>query len=142
MDQIKNWLEEMRSAYLYQVIADNEQDLLQKKMFKELQNAALKQASIWEKSIKENHLTLPKFKPDLRIKIVSALVKIIGVRNLRYILSAMKIRGMSALSASSHAEHQHLTTSSANNLRAAVFGINDGLVSNKLDFRNDRRTCE
>jgi VIT1/CCC1 family predicted Fe2+/Mn2+ transporter len=48
---------------------------------------------------------------------------------MRYILSAMKIRGMSVL-AHHHNEHQHTSFNTANNLRAAVFGINDGLISN------------
>jgi len=124
-----NWREEKRSAYLYRILAQHEPSILQKKMFLELGVAAEKQALLWEKRMKEMNIPIPAFKPDLHLFIVSWLVKLCGVHRIRYILSAMKIRGMSALE-SAHHEHQHIATSAANNLRAAVFGINDGLISN------------
>lgn len=129
MEYSNNWNEEKRSAYLYRVLSANEPSVLQKKMFDALGDAAEKQALIWEKRIRESNRPLPTFSPDLRLQIVSFLVKVFGIHRLKYMLSAMKIRGMSALS-SHHHEHQHIATSSANNLRAAVFGINDGLISN------------
>jgi VIT1/CCC1 family predicted Fe2+/Mn2+ transporter len=59
---------------------------------------------------------------------------------MRGVLAAMKVRGMSiyAKSAPGHfmspavegGEHRHRGVESAGNLRAAVFGVNDGLVSN------------
>ena len=130
MDYPNNWQEEKRSAYLYRMIATYEPSVLQKKMFADLGVAAEKQAVIWEERMQEAHIPIPTFKPDLRLKIVSTLVNTFGVHRMRSILSAMKIRGMSALSSTSHHEHQHIATSSANNLRAAVFGVNDGLISN------------
>lgn len=130
MEFENSWREEKRSAYLYRVIAACEPSVLQKKMFTELANAADKQALLWEKRIQAAHLTMPQFKPDMRLWVVSGLVKWLGVHRLRSVLSSMKIRGMSALSTNKHHEHQHIATSSANNLRAAVFGVNDGLISN------------
>lgn len=129
MEYINNWIEEKRSAYLYRVLADYESSILQKKMFSELGNAAEKQALIWEVRMKEAHISTPLFKPNIRLKIVGMLVKLVGIHRLRHVLSAMKIRGMSALSTAHH-EHQHIASSVANNLRAAVFGVNDGLISN------------
>jgi VIT1/CCC1 family predicted Fe2+/Mn2+ transporter len=41
----------------------------------------------------------------------------------------MKIRGMSVFT-QYHGEHKHTSFNSTSNLRAAIFGINDGLISN------------
>jgi VIT1/CCC1 family predicted Fe2+/Mn2+ transporter len=68
------------------------------------------------------------------------LVRWLGPRRLRGVLSAMKVRGMSLYS-KAEAGHalptsrdqigrRHQGMGSSGSLRAAVFGINDGLVSN------------
>jgi VIT1/CCC1 family predicted Fe2+/Mn2+ transporter len=75
--------------------------------------------------------------------VVAALVQRLGPRRLRSILAAMKVRGMSIYggvtprvsghavpTAASGAEHRHRGLGGGGNLRAAVFGVNDGLVSN------------
>ena len=59
-------------------------------------------------------------------------------RRLRTVLAAMKVRGMSvyANGGGQVAPHQldaaghHSALSGGGNLRAAVFGVNDGLISN------------
>ena len=125
-----NWWEEKRSAYLYSIMALHEANIPHKKLFNDLKDAANTQASVWEAKMRETGEALPlEFKPDIRTRIVSVLIKLFGSERLHYILSAMKIRGMSVFT-SYHHEHLHTTFSSANNLRAAVFGINDGLISN------------
>lgn len=129
METIDNWYEEKRSAYLYAVMAESETNLLHKKLFMDLQHAALKQASVWEKKIVDHGLPVPTFKPDLRTRLVAWLVKVIGAESLHSMLSAMKIRGMSVFTRY-HSEHKHTTLNASSNLRAAVFGVNDGLVSN------------
>lgn len=130
MEMYDSWWEEKRSAYLYTVMAECEKNILHKKLFLDLNQAAEKQASIWENKIKEQQLPPPKpFKPNLRTHIIATLVRFFGVESLHTILSAMKIRGMSVFTRY-HSEHKHTGLSSASNLRAAVFGINDGLVSN------------
>jgi len=76
----------------------------------------------------------------LRTRLVAGLVRRHGPRAMRGILAAMKVRGLSVYS---HAAPGHPAPTSADevgkrhrgiagggNLRAAVFGINDGLVSN------------
>lgn len=124
-----NWYEEKSSAYLYQVMAAHETNILHKKLFTDLQSAAEKQAAIWSKRMEDTQLTLPTFHPTRRLRLVALLVQWFGVDSLHSILSAMKIRGMS-LFTRFHSEHKHRALSSANNLRAAVFGVNDGLISN------------
>src|SRR5207249_7336996 len=73
-------------------------------------------------------------------RLVAGLVRRYGPRAMRGILAAMKVRGLSGYS---HAAPGHPAPTSADevgkrhrgiagggNLRAAVFGVNDGLVSN------------
>jgi VIT1/CCC1 family predicted Fe2+/Mn2+ transporter len=132
MEALENWKEEKRSAYLYRAIAEIEKNPVHKKLFFELSKMADKQAAIWEKSLQ----TLPsQYKPDLRVRIIIQLVKWFGVRSLRVALAALKIRGMSIYQAaelghSDAIEHKHRHLNQSNNLRAAVFGVNDGLISN------------
>ncbi|MGH8258434.1 MAG: VIT1/CCC1 transporter family protein, partial [Steroidobacteraceae bacterium] len=81
------------------------------------------------------------FTPSIRARIVARLVQRLGPRSLRGVLAAMKLRGLSIYSASlgvgGHIMPTSATevgarhrTSVGGNLRAAVFGVNDGLVSN------------
>jgi len=129
METYDNWWEEKRSAYLYGILAENEKNILHKKLFLDLQQAAEKQAGLWEKRMKDATLQTPAFAPDLRTLIVVGLVKFFGTESMHRILSAMKIRGMSVFTRF-HSEHKHTSTSTSSNLRAAVFGVNDGLISN------------
>jgi len=129
MEFYESWWEETRSSYLYGMMAENEKNILHKKLFLDLQNMAVKQAHIWEMKMNENNIPVPLFKPDIRTRLVVRLLKIFGTESLHYILSAMKIRGMSVFT-HYHSEHRHTGLSTSSNLRAAVFGINDGLISN------------
>ena len=132
----KSWLEEKRSSYLYEVISVAESDSTRKTLFKELSREAVKQAEIWAGKIKKSDIPLPFFfEPDLRTRIVSCLVRWFGPRPMRPILAAMKVRGMSVYSQPQRGvEGEGATrapiTRAGGNLRAAVFGVNDGLVSN------------
>ncbi len=139
MSIMENWHEEKRSAWLYRIIAEREIDLTRKTMFAELADNAEKQAALWEKKWHDTFpdANMPKFRPELRAHIVAHLVKIFGTNQLRFILSAMKVRGMSVYAgvpyshpAATHLEKRHRGVGNAGNLRAAVFGINDGMVSN------------
>lgn len=135
----KNWQEEKRSAYLYRKVAKKEVDITRRKLFLDLAESADKQAAIWEEKIKKtsNHASLV-YKPELRTRLVGQLINLFGAQPLRFILAAMKVRGMSVYSASqvgnhsaaTHLESRHKGLNTAGNFRAAVFGVNDGLVSN------------
>jgi len=135
---IKNWQEEKSSAHLYTHIAHREKDPVRKKLFLELAETAEKQARIWESKIKKSGQgKVHKYKPDFRTHLVIRLINLFGVRPMRLILSAMKVRGMSVYSTSvtsqptkAHLESRHKGLNTAGNLRAAVFGVNDGLISN------------
>src|SRR2546423_92085 len=134
----EGWLDETRSAYLYRVIADVERGSPRSELFRKLANEAEGQAAIWARNA--GLASVPAFVPDLRTRLVAGLVRRYGPRAMRGILAAMKVRGLSGYS---HAAPGHPAPTSADevgkrhrgiagggNLRAAVFGINDGLVSN------------
>ena len=78
----------------------------------------------------------------MRARIVARLVRRFGPKSMRSILAAMKLRGLSIYNAMPVAPGHPMPTSldevgarhrsslGGNNLRAAVFGVNDGIVSN------------
>ena len=134
----EGWLDETRSAYLYRVIAEVEHGTPRADLFEKLAREAEGQAAIWAKNA--GLASVPAFVPDLRTRIVAGLLRRYGARAMRGILAAMKVRGLSVYS---HAAPGHPAPTSieevgkrhrgfgaGGNLRAAVFGINDGLVSN------------
>src|SRR3990167_4575549 len=129
MEFYENWQEEKQSAYLYAVMARHEKHALHRKLFLDLQAAADHQASLWAKKISDQRLPTPHFSPNLRARIVASLISRFGSARLHAILSAMKIRGMSVFT-QFHTERKHLSLSTTSNLRAAIFGVHDGLISN------------
>lgn len=141
MHQIESWTEEKRSAYLYRVVAAREAGTPRQALFNELAQEAERQAAIWDRHARQAGALVPEaFSPDMRTRLVAALVRRLGVRPLRGVLAAMKVRGMSLYTHASHGhvvprtvdqlEHRHRGVGGGGNLRAAVFGVNDGLISN------------
>ena len=132
------WREEKRSAYLYRIIADCERGTPREALFRSLAEEADAQAGIWLRV--SGRESAPEYAPDLRTRIVAALLGVRGPRGLRGMLAAMKVRGLSVYThaAPGHpaptsiedmaSRHRGMGTSG--NLRAAVFGVNDGLISN------------
>jgi len=132
-----SWFEEKQSAWLYRQVAQAESDPQMRQLFTALADAAEAQAAIWNQQVPGG------FKPDIRARLVAKLVHYIPPRRLRTVLAAMKLRGLSAYDAHAHvrANGHIMPTTIADvglshrgvgggNLRAAVFGVNDGLVSN------------
>ncbi|HKZ72587.1 MAG TPA: VIT1/CCC1 transporter family protein [Steroidobacteraceae bacterium] len=131
---LDSWYHEKESAWLYRQVAQSEPDARKRELFLKLAAAAEDQARRWEKSPRT-------FTPSTRARIVVHLVRRFGPRSMRGVLAAMKLRGLSIYSAplapAGHAMPTSLTEVGARhrsavggNLRAAVFGVNDGLVSN------------
>ena len=135
---IEQWHDEANAAWLYKAVQAAEPDPRFKQMFNELAAAAERQAGIFARDLGD---ALPRFSPDLRSRLVAAIVRVTGPRRARHLLAAMKVRGLSVYAASSvrpthampHAvgefgqEHR---AAGGGTLRAAVFGANDGIVSN------------
>ena len=132
-----SWFEEKQSAWLYRRAAQAESDPRIKQLFLQLAEGAEGQAAIW------NNDPNTAFSPGLRARVVAGLMDAIPPRRLRPVLAAMKMRGLSCYDTSADLitpghimpttltevgrSHRNL---GGGNLRAAVFGVNDGLVSN------------
>ena len=135
------WREEMASAWLYRIVARCEAGTARAGLFESLADAAEAQAQIWVDEMHKRGEPVPQhFRPDLRTRLVGTLTRAFKPRAMRSILAAMKVRGM-VLYASPARPHpmptsrddigkRHQSGTSGNALRAAVFGVNDGLVSN------------
>ncbi len=144
MNPLESWTEEQRSAYLYRACADAEAGTRRADLFRRLAGEAEAQAAIWRAQLTARGLPAPApFTPDARTRLVARLVQALGPKRLRGVLAAMKVRGMAIYSslpvqdaghaapaAGARPEFRHRSLGGGGNLRAAVFGVNDGLVSN------------
>lgn len=133
-----NWHEERQSAWLYRIIAAGEADPKIADLFNALAAAADHQAGIWASQFVTD---VPSFVPETRARIVAWLIRSLGPRAIKPILATMKVRGLSVLQMTPMSGHamptqisevgaRHRGVARGGNLRAAVFGVNDGLVSN------------
>ena len=138
---LESWTEEQRSAYLYRACAEAEAGTARADLFARLAGEAEAQGAIWRAQLTASGKPAPPpFEPDLRTRLVARLVHMFGPRRLRTVLAAMKVRGMAVYTrrepgghsapVAGNVEHRHRGLGGGGNLRAAVFGINDGLVSN------------
>ncbi|MEO5700887.1 MAG: VIT1/CCC1 transporter family protein [Casimicrobiaceae bacterium] len=144
MNLLESWQEEQRSAFLYRVCAEAEAGTTRAEMFARFAGEAEAQATIWRAQLTaRGHPAPTLFKPDLRTRIVAALVRQLGPERLKNVLAAMKVRGMMVYGppasrqagyglpvSATAVEHRHRRLGGGGTLRAAVFGVNDGLVSN------------
>lgn len=141
MNPRTRWLDEARSAWLYRALAKAEPDPRQRDLFERLATSADEQADLLAGDVRAAGDTLPAVAPTLRMRLVAALARAFGPKRIRSVLPALKIRGLSAWTPLPPAPGHLLPTRvedvgrrhvGAGNgaLRAAVFGVNDGLVSN------------
>lgn len=134
------WQEERQSAWIYRAIAPAERDPRLAKLFLGLAEAAEKQAAILAEDLRRAGEPEPRFQPGLRARLVALAARRLGLKRTRTMLAAMKVRGLSAVDAlaGTHAMPasteeigaRHRRAGGSGSLRAAVFGVNDGLVSN------------
>ena len=139
-DPYESWQEEKQSAWLYRVVAECERGTPREALFNELAQAADDQSEIWLAAIKRSGRPAPAaFRPDLRTRVVARLTRVFKPRVMRGVLAAMKVRGMVLYTQNpphpmpvrrDDIGKRHQNGAAGNALRAGVFGINDGLVSN------------
>ena len=141
---VDSWYHEKESAWLYRQVAAAETDPAKSALFLKLAAAAEEQAAKWQLAAQRGPAatSVPRvFVPSLRARIVARLLARFDPRSLRPVLTAMKLRGLSIYSAplavAGHAMPTSLAQVGARHrsalgggLRAAVFGVNDGLISN------------
>jgi len=133
-DDHARWNSEMQAVWLYRVVAEAEPDPARRTTFAALGDAAERQA--------REYLTGDgwTFRPSARSRLVAQVVRRVGPRRARGLLTAMKVRGMSIYDAPREQGHampttaegigaRHRRAGGGGTLRAAVFGVNDGLVS-------------
>ncbi len=135
-DTLDRWRAEKTAAYLSGAVASAERDPDKAKLFREMADAAETQAAILAKDLSE----VPEFEPSLRSRLTASLVRTFGPRAMKPILSASKVRGVSVYSGKVQEGHPWPSSveevgarhraMGGGTLRAGVFGVNDGLVSN------------
>lgn len=140
-EELESWYEEKQSAFLYRVLSKREPSKELKTLFSRLADAAEAQSRHWEKLAVEKGLSLPSgFEPSMRARIVAHMIRRLGPRRMLPVLAAMKVRGLSVYTQGTPTGHgapiagqqefRHRRMSGSGGFRAAVFGVNDGLVSN------------
>ncbi len=137
---LSGWYEEKQSAWLYRVLANSEPLPVPAQLFATLAREAEDQSALWASKFADAGVQMPAFAPNLRARLVARLARRIGVRPMRQVLAAMKVRGLSVytqvhpgghvMPASVQDVGQSHRGLAGGNLRAAVFGANDGLISN------------
>ncbi|HUO95908.1 MAG TPA: VIT1/CCC1 transporter family protein [Steroidobacteraceae bacterium] len=130
-----SWFHERESAWLYRRLAAVEPDPPKQQLFLALADAADEQAGTWARHLRAE----PAFAPTLRARLVAALTDLLGPRRTRSALIALKLRGLSVYNPPAPGHAMPTTVDEVGrrhrgfgggNLRAAVFGVNDGLLSN------------
>lgn len=140
--ELNSWQEEKQSAYLYRIITQHEKVASRRQLFSDLAQEAENQSKVWLELAQTAGQKIPEnYRPRLRAKIVAWLIANLGPSNIKPILAATKIRGLSVYTDSRKMGYHpvpssvdevgasHRGTSNSGGLRAAVFGVNDGLVS-------------
>jgi VIT1/CCC1 family predicted Fe2+/Mn2+ transporter len=134
-DPVGAWREAKRSARLYGAIADAERGTPREQLFRGLAADAEARAATHT-----GPATAARFVPDFRMRIVERLVRRFGPRATQGILANLGLRGLSVYRQPELPQPRAATLEemrarrreggAGGNLRAAVFGANDGLVSN------------
>ncbi|MEY2746036.1 MAG: hypothetical protein RL112_1078 [Planctomycetota bacterium] len=133
----ERWSEEAQSAWIYDQLARSEGDPAKQRLFGELAKAARHQVGILAGDLRASGAATPAFRPSARARLAAWTAARLGVERSKSLLAALKVRGLSTYGAG-HARPvavesigaRHKRAGSGGTLRAAVFGVNDGLVSN------------
>lgn len=152
---LRNWQDELDSAALYETLARKERDPRVKHILDKLAESERAHSAYWAQRLRACGHALPPFRPSLRARLHVQLARWFGLafvgphittRELsdrdRYSREPDAVAAGLAAEEKGHAavmrrvlshgrEAGHaLGASAGNNLRAAVLGVNDGLVSN------------
>jgi vacuolar iron transporter family protein len=135
-EALDRWRSEKTAAFLSGAVAASEPDPAKAALFRQMAGAAEEQAAILAKQLPE----IPPFAPSVRSRLTAWLIGVFGPRAMRPVLSASKVRGVSVYSGKVTEGHPWPTSveevgarhraMGGGTLRAGVFGVNDGLVSN------------
>ncbi|HEX5608034.1 MAG TPA: VIT1/CCC1 transporter family protein [Candidatus Binatia bacterium] len=155
----QNYMVEMDGIALYRSMAAVERDSQRAAIFEKLAQNEERHAQRWAKLIQSGGGSVPAHKPSARVRLLGLLARQFGTRRVVPIISNMEARDeagymrqpeAAGLPAEERAHSRTLlamegktsgqdsiagaerwhTTATGGALRAAVFGINDGLLSN------------
>lgn len=142
---LKSWTGEKTAAYLATATSENEPDPKRAAFFREMAACSERQAT----KLAEQLESVPDFHPSMRTRVVAFLLRMLPPRMVRNIMSAQGVHGMSVyrcpemdpaqlpagkrghpLPTTIDEIGKHHSNVASGALRAGVFGVNDGLVSN------------
>jgi VIT1/CCC1 family predicted Fe2+/Mn2+ transporter len=155
----RNYLVEMDGITLYRALAAAEKDPKRAEIFEKMARAEEHHAQRWLRLIQSAGATVPMYRRSARVRLLGFVARHFGPRKILPIISALEARDeagylmqpeATGLPAQERAHSRALRemsdvvpgpdaimgreawhrTSRAGSLRAAVFGVNDGLVSN------------
>ena len=155
-----NYIKEQEGIALYRRLAKVEKDPARAEIFERLAKAEERHADRWRRLLEENGVAAPQYRPSLRVRLLGWLSGTIGVQQILPVVSGLESRdqgeyvGQREAAGFPAAERSHNRTlrvmeqseskggetilkserwhraSYGGSLRAAVFGVNDGLISN------------
>ena len=156
----ENYLKEQDGIALYRALAKAEKDPGRADIFDKLAVAEEKHADRWVRLLQSNGAVVPEYTPGWRIRLLGWLSRNVGTQHVLPVVSGFETRDQGAYVGQAEAtglpaeERSHSRTlrmmeqhgtggaesilkserwhraSYGNSLRAAVFGVNDGLISN------------
>jgi VIT1/CCC1 family predicted Fe2+/Mn2+ transporter len=155
----QNYLVEMDGIALYRAMAAAEDDKKRAAIFEKMARAEERHAQRWSRLIQNAGGAVPRYRPSARVRMLGFIARHFGTRRVLPIISALEARDeagylgqpeAAGLPAQERAHSRALremsdelpaqegimgregwhVMSRGGSLRAAVFGVNDGLVSN------------
>lgn len=152
---LANWRHELDAADLYTYLASREADSHRREILLEMAESEVRHAQVMERGLRELGVSLPEHKIGAQTRVMKLLARIFGNRIVYPLLHSMEIAGTAeyavqdaATAALAPEERSHARvlrtlaeekgivserwhrSGGGGTLRAAVFGVNDGLVSN------------
>jgi VIT1/CCC1 family predicted Fe2+/Mn2+ transporter len=155
-----NFLREQDGIALYRALARAEKDAARTGIFEKLAEAEERHAARWARLLKNNGAAVPLYSPSFRVMVLGWLARRFGTQHVLPVVSGLESRDQDVYRGQVEAaglpaeERSHMRTLRAmqrkdgdksesivdleswhrtnygGSLRAAVFGANDGLVSN------------
>ncbi|MGE0058323.1 MAG: VIT1/CCC1 transporter family protein [Dehalococcoidia bacterium] len=150
---LANWRNELDSANLYRHLAAHEDDAGRAALLTEMADAESRHAAVMERGLREIGVAIPPHRLGFRARALKTLASLLGPRAVYPLITSFEMNGSAEYAgqdartaALAPEERSHARTlgqldrhaaperwhrsSGGGSLRAAVFGINDGLVSN------------
>jgi VIT1/CCC1 family predicted Fe2+/Mn2+ transporter len=155
-----NYLKEQEGIALYRALAKAERDSHRAEIFEKLAAAEEHHAARWARLLEDNGIKVPRYRPGMRVKLLGWLSRNVGTQHVLPVVSGFEARdqgeyvGQAEAAGLPAAERSHSRTLQmmlkgssdgaqsiikaerwhsqgyGGSLRAAVFGVNDGLISN------------